>query len=98
MLVHVGKGVHRISGGVTNLYLVEESGKYTLVDAGTPRDWAVLGSSLAELGAKPEDLDAVLLTHAHVDHVGFAVRARTDTGAQVWIHPGGRRGGADRHG
>ena len=86
MLVQVGKGVHRVSGGVTNFYLIEESGKYTVVDAGTPGDWALLESSLAELGAKPHDLDAVLLTHAHVDHVGFAEKARTDVGAQVWIH------------
>jgi glyoxylase-like metal-dependent hydrolase (beta-lactamase superfamily II) len=86
MLVQVSEGIHRVSGGVTNFYLISESGKYTVVDAGAPRDWLLLESSLRELGAKPEDLDAVLLTHAHADHVGFAERARTDVGAQVWIH------------
>ena len=34
----------------------------------------------------PRPLDAVLLTHAHSDHVGFAEKARTDAGARVWIH------------
>jgi glyoxylase-like metal-dependent hydrolase (beta-lactamase superfamily II) len=86
MLVQVAEGVHRVSGGVTNFYLISESGKYTVVDAGTPGDWALLESSLRELGSTPQDLDAVLLTHAHVDHVGFAEQARTDVGAQVWIH------------
>jgi glyoxylase-like metal-dependent hydrolase (beta-lactamase superfamily II) len=86
MLVQVGEGVHRVSGGVTNFYLIEENGKYTVVDAGAPRDWALLESSLHRLGARPDDLDAVLLTHAHSDHVGFAERARTEAGAQVWIH------------
>ena len=86
MLAQVGDGVHRVSGGVTNFYLIEEAGKFTVVDAGTPRDWALLERSLRELGAQPSDLDAVLLTHAHVDHVGFAEQARTDAGAQVWIH------------
>jgi glyoxylase-like metal-dependent hydrolase (beta-lactamase superfamily II) len=86
MLVQVSEGVHRVTGGVTNFYLIGENGKYTVVDAGTPRDWALLESSLRELGAKPADLDAVLLTHAHSDHVGFAEQARAGAGAQVWIH------------
>ena len=85
-LVQVADGVYRISGGVTNFYLISEGGKYTVVDAGTPGDWALLERSLRELDATPHDLDAVLLTHAHVDHVGFAERARADVGAHVWIH------------
>lgn len=86
MLVQVSEGVHRVTGGVTNFYLIGENGKYTVVDAGTPRDWALLESSLRELGVMPTDLDAVLLTHAHSDHVGFAEKARADVGAQIWIH------------
>ncbi len=86
MLVQVADGVHRVTGGVTNFYLIGESGKYTVVDAGTPRDWALLESSLRDLGAGVESLDAVLITHAHVDHVGFAEQARNDVGATVWVH------------
>jgi hypothetical protein len=51
MLVQVGEGIHRVTGGVTNFYLISESGKFTVVDAGTPRDWGLLESSLKELGA-----------------------------------------------
>jgi glyoxylase-like metal-dependent hydrolase (beta-lactamase superfamily II) len=84
--VQVSEGIHRLTRGVTNFYLIAESGKYTLVDAGTPGDWAFFARSLTELGGKLDDLDAVLLTHAHSDHTGFAERARKEAGAGVWIH------------
>jgi glyoxylase-like metal-dependent hydrolase (beta-lactamase superfamily II) len=99
--VQVSDGIHRLTRGVTNFYLIEESGKYTLVDAGTPGDWAYFARSLAELGGKLADLDAVLLTHAHSDHTGFAERARTEAGARVWIHradeEAARTGQAGKH-
>ena len=83
--MQVNEGIHRLTRGVTNFYLIEEAGKYTLVDAGTPGDWALFSQSLAALGGKLDDLDAVLLTHAHSDHTGFAERARAEAGARVWI-------------
>jgi glyoxylase-like metal-dependent hydrolase (beta-lactamase superfamily II) len=84
--VQVSDGVHRLTQGIVNFYLIGESGKYTVVDAGTPGDWAYFVRSLAGLGVKLADVDAVLLTHAHSDHTGFAERARAEAGAQVWIH------------
>ncbi len=74
-VTEVAEGVHRLTNGVANFYLIQESGKLTLVDRGLrfPRP-----------GEGRGDLDAVLLTHAH--HTGFAEQARTTTGARVWIH------------
>jgi glyoxylase-like metal-dependent hydrolase (beta-lactamase superfamily II) len=37
--VQVSEGIHRLTQGVTNFYLISESGKYTVVDAGTPGGW-----------------------------------------------------------
>jgi glyoxylase-like metal-dependent hydrolase (beta-lactamase superfamily II) len=84
--VEVAEGVHRLTQGVTNFYLIEQSGKFTLVDAGAPGDWDFFQRSLTSLGGQLADLEAVLLTHAHPDHVGFAERARTRARARVWIH------------
>jgi glyoxylase-like metal-dependent hydrolase (beta-lactamase superfamily II) len=82
----VAEGVHRLAPGVCNFYLVEDGGRLLLVDAGAPRDWDLLVRALAALGRSPGDLDAVLITHAHSDHTGFAERARTAADAPVWIH------------
>jgi glyoxylase-like metal-dependent hydrolase (beta-lactamase superfamily II) len=85
-MTELAEGIHRLTNGVSNFYLIEESGKLVLVDAGAPRDWDVLARVVRKLGRGLDDLDAVLLTHAHSDHVGFAERARATTGARVWVH------------
>jgi glyoxylase-like metal-dependent hydrolase (beta-lactamase superfamily II) len=82
----VADGVHRLTQGVANFYLIQDGGKLVLVDAGTPKDWTMFAQAVHALGSRAEDLDAVLLTHAHSDHTGFAERARTETGARVWVH------------
>jgi glyoxylase-like metal-dependent hydrolase (beta-lactamase superfamily II) len=84
--VQVAEGVHRLTGGVCNFYLVEQDGKLVLVDAGAPADWDLLVRTLPSLGRRLEDIDAVLITHAHSDHTGFAERARTSARAPVWVH------------
>src|SRR5215831_20198966 len=85
-MTELAAGIHRLTNGVSNFYLIEESGKLVLVDAGAPKDWSLLGQLVRELGRDLGDLDAVLLTHAHSDHTGFAEQARTSTGARVWVH------------
>jgi glyoxylase-like metal-dependent hydrolase (beta-lactamase superfamily II) len=85
-VTEVAEGVHRLTNGVANFYLIQESGKLVLVDAGAPKDWALFTGAARTLGKVVEDLDAVLLTHAHTDHTGFAEQARATIGARVWIH------------
>ena len=84
--MQVAEGVHRLTGGVCNFYLIEDGGRLVLVDAGAPRDWDLLVRTLPTLGRGLDDLDAVLLTHGHSDHTGFAERARTAASVPVWVH------------
>lgn len=85
-ITEVADGVHRLSNGVANFYLIEQAGKLVLVDAGAPKDWSLFSQAVRALGRTAGDLDAVLLTHAHTDHTGFAEQARAATGARVWVH------------
>jgi glyoxylase-like metal-dependent hydrolase (beta-lactamase superfamily II) len=79
-------GVHRVEDAYTNWYLVEEDGRLTVVDAGVPSSWESLQDALNRLGRRREDIEAVVLTHAHFDHVGFAERARRELGVPVYVH------------
>jgi glyoxylase-like metal-dependent hydrolase (beta-lactamase superfamily II) len=82
----VAPAINRVTGGVTNFYLIEEGGRITLIDAGTPRDWGLLQRALTSQGRGLADVEAVLLTHAHADHTGFAEQARSQAEARVWVH------------
>jgi glyoxylase-like metal-dependent hydrolase (beta-lactamase superfamily II) len=82
----VASGVHRVADGIVNWYLVEDGGEVALYDAGWPRSWPGVQRALRQIGRSPADLTAVLLTHAHPDHLGTAERARRETGAKVHVH------------
>ena len=84
----VAEGIHRLTNGVVNFYVVEDGGRLTIVDAGSPGDWGLLARHLASIGRSLDHLDTVVLTHAHSDHTGFAERARSEAGATVRIHAG----------
>ena len=85
-VTEVGRGVHRLTSLYTNWYLLEEGGRLTVLDAGLPRDWTAFSSTLSRLGHSPADIDAVLITHHHMDHAGNAERMRS-SGARVLAHP-----------
>jgi len=82
----VAPGVHRVEDAYTNWYVVEDAGRLTVVDAGVPTSWDSFQTALKELGRSPDDVEAVVLTHAHFDHVGIAERARKELQVPVWVH------------
>ncbi len=82
----VAEGVHRIGEHYVNWYLIEEGGRITIVDAGLPASWQSLLDALRGIGRSPGDVEALVHTHAHFDHIGFAERAWVELGVPVWVH------------
>src|SRR5215203_1812983 len=74
------------SGGYVNWYLVEDEGRLTAIDAGLSSSWIQFQDWIKSRGKRVSDLEAVVLTHAHVDHFGFAARARKEAGARIYAH------------
>lgn len=70
----------------TNWYLIEDDGRLTVVDAGVPSSWTSLHAVLPRVGLSAGDIDATVLTHAHLDHVGFAERVRRECSVPVYVH------------
>lgn len=68
-----------------NLHIVEEDGRALVVDATSGLDWESFGPTLA--GAlRGLTVEAIYLTHLHVDHVGGAAHVARMTGAPLLMH------------
>src|SRR3954447_3488065 len=78
--------IHRIEDAGVNWYLVEADAGLTIVDAGVPPSWDSLHRVLAEIGREASEIRALVLTHAHFDHVGMAERGGTGRGVPVYVH------------
>jgi hydroxyacylglutathione hydrolase len=57
-------------GGGCKVYLLRGTKRNVLIDAGLPYDFPYLKAHLESIGLAPEQIDMVLLTHEHMDHVG----------------------------
>jgi glyoxylase-like metal-dependent hydrolase (beta-lactamase superfamily II) len=85
--MEIAPGIRRIGDrSLVNAYLIEEGGQVTIVDAAVGGLYADLGAELAAMGRMPEDVRALVLTHGHTDHIGFAERLRTERGVPVSVH------------
>ena len=82
----VGKGAYLVHGQHTNWVILKDGDALTLVDTGYPGDRPGLLDSLAEVGGSPEAVTAVLITHAHNDHLGSAEYLRDTHGTPVYLH------------
>ncbi|WSQ15847.1 MBL fold metallo-hydrolase [Streptomyces sp. NBC_01231] len=82
----VADGAYLVHGSNTNWVILTEGDAVTLVDTGYPGDREQLLASLTELGRSPEAVEAVLITHAHNDHLGSAEYLRGAYGMPVYLH------------
>jgi glyoxylase-like metal-dependent hydrolase (beta-lactamase superfamily II) len=81
-------GVHRVEDAYVNWYLIEDEGRLTVVDTGHPASWTSLGRALGRLGRSLADVEAIVLTHGHFDHMGFARRAAVELSVPVYAPAG----------
>ncbi len=74
--------------GHVNCYLLEDERGFTAVDPGMPdpETFAALEHRLAQLGATPDRIHTVFVTHSHPDHFGGAGRLRIVADAEIVAH------------
>ncbi|WP_287153771.1 MBL fold metallo-hydrolase [Candidatus Solincola tengchongensis] len=86
MPISLTRDIYRLANSFgSNIYLVTGNG-LTLVDAGFPVDLPAIHIGLRRMGASPRDLEMVVATHYHGDHVGTISGLKRRHGVLAAIH------------
>jgi glyoxylase-like metal-dependent hydrolase (beta-lactamase superfamily II) len=57
-----------------------------LIDTGVAGSEKVISTALQKIGRKLSDIEIIILTHSHPDHIGAASLIQGQSGAEVWAH------------
>jgi glyoxylase-like metal-dependent hydrolase (beta-lactamase superfamily II) len=68
-----------------SVYLLDD-GDLVLIDSGASKNFNRIVYNIEGLGLKPERLQAILVTHAHIDHIGGLHQFQEEYGVQVIAH------------
>lgn len=78
--------VHFAQTDLVNWTLVTDDDGVMLIDAGFPGQRDEVLGSVRRLGFGVDDIRAILLTHAHIDHLGTAIWFAKNHGTPVFCH------------
>lgn len=82
-------GLYQLSNQGINAFLIDDaSDGLTLIDSGFPKHAEALEKDIHSIGRELSDLTAILITHAHPDHLGSAKRLSGGT-TPISLHPAG---------
>jgi len=82
----VAPGVHGVRIILVNVFAVAHEGGWTLIDAGLAGSGSrIIGWAETHFAATPPA--AILLTHAHFDHVGSIAALRRTWNVPIYCHP-----------
>ncbi len=77
--MHVAQGVEMfVDQDVVNWFLIETDDGPIAVDAGFPSAWK-------QVEGRASELRAIVITHAHIDHLGFAPICQREHGTPVYV-------------
>lgn len=78
-------GITLLGSQRVNFFALSEGRSVTLIDCGFRGHWRYLRAWLAETGRSVSDIEAIVLTHGHADHIGFA-QDLAALGVPVYLH------------
>ena len=83
----IASDITYIGSDISNVYLVgEPSGPWVVVDSGIPGRFEVIKAAAESRFGADSQPDAIILTHAHLDHYGSALAMATYWDVPIYAH------------
>jgi glyoxylase-like metal-dependent hydrolase (beta-lactamase superfamily II) len=84
----IAPGAYRVNLGGVAVFLIDASDGVTIIDAGQPGKVEKIMSGIRSIGKTPPDVNNVVITHYHNDHVGSLSELAESVRAKVWVPKG----------
>jgi glyoxylase-like metal-dependent hydrolase (beta-lactamase superfamily II) len=81
----MGASIYTIPLGFDNTYVVKDKG-VIMIDSGEPKKGKTFLKDLEKAAINPDEIQLIILTHGHWDHIGSAAEIKKLTGANVVLH------------
>lgn len=80
-------GADLTGGGDCSVYLIDVTdNKFVLIDSGAGSTVRMILRNMRDIGCTEDDVEALFLTHRHIDHIGGASQLKMETGCDVITH------------
>jgi metallo-beta-lactamase class B len=80
---HIAGSIYYVGTKGLGVYLIRSNSGLILLSGAMPQSTELLRKSILELGFKLEDVRLILVSHAHIDHVGTLADLKKVTGGSV---------------
>src|SRR4030065_808230 len=77
--------IHTVQLGFDHCYIVQGEGTI-MIDAGAPKKKQVFMKCIDRLKIRPSEINLIIVTHGHWDHIGSAKEIKEITGAKIAMH------------
>jgi glyoxylase-like metal-dependent hydrolase (beta-lactamase superfamily II) len=81
----MGLTIHSIELGLDQVYLIRDKG-IVMIDGGDHKKVDEFSKAIETLSIKPEEINLIVITHGHFDHIGSAKDIKELTGAKIAMH------------
>jgi glyoxylase-like metal-dependent hydrolase (beta-lactamase superfamily II) len=77
--------LYQVTHRGANVFVIAEE-KITLIDSGLRESTSQVLEFIHHIGRTPEEVELIIITHNHIDHMGGLAEIRKHTGAKVAVH------------